>query len=477
MSPWRFVLENDGGVNAPARETKGPSGLWLTVVGLALASAVFMGDLTLPLGFTHPLLYVTVVVLALGHPDPRFSLAAAAGASLLTVIGFFLSPAGGNTDMAIVDRSLAVLVFWTTAGLLLRHKKTHRALLKEQHDAQAYLDIAGVAIVVLDRGGRVALINRKGCELLERGSEGIVGEPWFERFVAELYRAENLATWNRVLAGEITSGHHFENAILSKSGVQRQMAWHRTVMLDADGQVVGTVSSGEDITGRRKSEELLRRQEALAQVGQMAAMVAHQVRNPLAGIKGAIQIIGGRLPRDSPDRQVVGNILTRIDGLNDVTRDLLLFARPRPPRMAPLQIQTVLRDAAALLRTSPEHPGIRVVVTGDDRTVRGDAELLKDAFLNLLLNAAEAMSGAGEIQVQVEVVGDRVQVVVRDPGPGIPADVLDRVFEPFVTTKSRGAGLGLAIVKSQVEAHGGDIVVACPASGGTVMTVLLPIAP
>jgi len=255
------------------------------------------------------------------------------------------------------------------------------------------------------------------------------------------------------------------------------MVWRRTAMLDSDGRVVGTVSSGEDVTEQRDAEERMRRQETLAQVGQLAAVVAHQVRNPLAGIKGAIQVIGGRLPPESPDRAVVSSILDRIGALNDMTRDLLQFARPRPPRLQPLRLHTVLQDAAVLLGSSPDHPAAEVSVTGAELSVPGDPEQLKDVFLNLFLNAAQAMQGRGRIRVSISAEGGAVRVAVHDSGPGVPPENRDRLFEPFFTTKHRGTGLGLAIVKSQVEAHGGRVTVDCPAEGGTRVTVELPTGP
>lgn len=447
---------------------------WLPAMGLLLAAAVFAGDLQLPVGVSHSLLYVIGVVLALGHPRPAFALVAASLASGLTVLGFFLSPQGGDPTLGIFNRSLAVLMFWTTAALVIRHRRIDRALAKERHEARTYLDIAAVAIVVLDHDGRVQLINRRGCELLERRPEEVLGEPWFERFVSERHRAESLASWRRVLAGEAAATERFENAIVTEGGRERQMVWRRTAMLDSDGRVVGTVSSGEDVTEQRDAEERMRRQETLAQVGQLAAVVAHQVRNPLAGIKGAIQVIGGRLPPESPDRAVVSSILDRIGALNDMTRDLLQFARPRPPRIQALRLHTVLQDAAVLLGSSPDHPAAEVSVTGAELSVPGDPEQLKDVFLNLFLNAAQAMQGRGQIRVSVSAEEGSVRVAVHDSGPGVPPENRDRLFEPFFTTKHRGTGLGLAIVKSQVEAHGGRVSVDCPAEGGTRVTVELP---
>jgi len=452
-------------------------GLWVPVASLLLACAVFVADLRRPLGFAHSLLYVMVVVLALGYPRAGFAAGSAALGTALTVLGFFLSPPGGDPGQGLFNRSLAVLLMWTIAALVARYQRAQKALIDGRREAQAYLDIAAVAIVVLDREARATLINRKGCEILERSPEEVLGRSWFDCFVAERCREDSRAGWSRLIAGEAPAEYDYlENVVLTRSGGQRHMAWYRTIMRDAEGRVNGSLSSGEDITERRRAEDLLRRQEALAQLGQMAAVVAHQVRNPLAGIKGAIQIIGSRLPPGSPDRQVVSSILERIQALNEMTRDLLMFARPRPPRLAPVQLHSLLRDAAALLKANPDYAGASVAISGADHTVSADAELLKDAFLNLLLNSAQAMNGTGTIDVSVEATGDRARIAIRDTGPGVPAEIRERLFEPFFTTRHRGTGLGLPIVKSQVEAHGGEIPLAFPDRGGTVVTVSLPAA-
>jgi signal transduction histidine kinase len=209
----------------------------------------------------------------------------------------------------------------------------------------------------------------------------------------------------------------------------------------------------------------------------MAAVVAHEVRNPLAGIKGAIQVIGGRLPADAPLRPVVAEIVGRIDALSEVTEELLLFSRPRAPRFEAVELLPLLREAGGLLRADHRFPEIRVEVDGWPGTVRGDPGLLRQVFQNLLLNAAQAVDGRGTVRVRAERGNGSALVSVRDDGPGIPETLRARVFDPFVTTRHRGTGLGLALVKRVVEAHEGEVGLVCPPDGGTVLTVRLPTPP
>jgi two-component system sensor kinase FixL len=230
-----------------------------------------------------------------------------------------------------------------------------------------------------------------------------------------------------------------------------------------------------DLSARVRMEEQLREQTSLARLGEMAAVIAHEVKNPLAGIRGAIQVIGGRLPKESKDAAVVKEILNRIDTLNELIKDLLLFARPPHPRPLPVDLAGLVRMTADLLAGDPALTGIAIHINGAAPPVMADAELLKIVFQNLLVNSAQAMQGRGDIRVTLQPVNGVLRVTVRDAGPGISADVLERIFTPFFTTKARGTGLGLATAKRIVEAHAGRIAIDSAPGGGTTVTVELPV--
>jgi signal transduction histidine kinase len=218
----------------------------------------------------------------------------------------------------------------------------------------------------------------------------------------------------------------------------------------------------------------LREQAALVRLGEMAAVIAHEVKNPLAGIRGAIQIIGGRLPKDSKDAMITQEIIARIDALNVLMKDLLLFARPPQPRPLPVELTSLVRTTADLFTADPALKAVRVEVEGSAPVVLADPDLLKIVFVNLLVNGAHAMNGQGTIRVSVGSHGSSSEVTFSDSGPGIPEDVRARIFTPFFTTKSRGSGLGLPTAKRLVEAHRGTITIECPQNGGTRVAVRLP---
>ncbi|MGE3520615.1 MAG: PAS domain-containing sensor histidine kinase, partial [Vicinamibacterales bacterium] len=195
----------------------------------------------------------------------------------------------------------------------------------------------------------------------------------------------------------------------------------------------------------------------------------------LAGIRGVIQVIGGRLPSDSRDATVLGDIVKRIDALDMLMKDLLFFARPPQLRRAPVDVGPLVSMTAHLLGQDPSLEGLHVRIAGSAPPLLADAEMLKIVFQNLLVNAAHAMHGEGTIDVRISATDDGCEVAFTDVGPGIPLDIRDKIFTAFFTTKVRGTGLGLATARRLVEAHHGEIRVDCPPGGGTTVTVKLPI--
>jgi len=173
---------------------------------------------------------------------------------------------------------------------------------------------------------------------------------------------------------------------------------------------------------------------------------------------------------------VVVDIIARLDALNQLVQDLLLFARPPRPNARPVELSPLISMTASLLGEDAAYRDVHVVVAGECPQVVADAELLKIVFLNLFLNSAHAMRGKGTIAVSLTGLDGYCRIAVADTGPGIPPEIRATLFTPFVTTKSRGTGLGLSTVKRLVEAHGGAIEVDCPPEGGTIVAISVPLA-
>jgi PAS domain S-box-containing protein len=227
----------------------------------------------------------------------------------------------------------------------------------------------------------------------------------------------------------------------------------------------------------RVADEQLREQAALVRLGEMAAVVAHEVKNPLAGIRGTIQVIGGRLPRGGRDAAVIGEVIARLDALDELMKDLLQFARPPQMRPALVDIMALARETTSLVGQDPAARDVLFEVEGSAPPVIADAKLLRIVLLNLLLNAAHALQHNGTISIVVASSERACRIAIADTGPGIPQEIRDRIFAPFFTTKSRGTGLGLSTAKRLVDAHHGRISIECPAGGGTVVTIELPREP
>jgi len=443
---------------------------------MLFASAIFVADLWLPLGVDLGALYPLLVAAGLWFDRRRPTLVAAGVATTLALVGAVLSPAGVSPGFALLNRGIAVLVIWLLALLLIRQRSAEHRLVEEQRGSRGLLDVVDVVILELDTQGRVRVINRHGCELIGKAEDEIVGKIWFDTFLPPGIRSEVRDVFARLMAGEALAYEYYENPLLTANGRELIVAWHNSLLHDKNGAITGILSSGMDITERKIAEEELRRSEALAQLGQMAAVVAHEVRNPLAGIAGAMQIIGNRMDEASPERGITDEIRERINGLDEMVKSLLLYARPRAPRVASIRLDGLLRDIVEVVRRDPSLMAVEVQfeTTADAVDLRGDAELLKVLFTNLLLNAGQAMDGQGRIEIGLRRREGRCEISIADTGPGIPAEVRERMFEPFFTTKSRGTGLGMAISLQVVEAHDGEIAVECGAKAGTTVTVRLP---
>jgi PAS domain S-box-containing protein len=361
------------------------------------------------------------------------------------------------------------------------HDLSRRAILQSQLNAsearwRAVVESAVDGIVVIDEQGRVESINPAAERLFGYAETAVVGRnvsmlmpsPYREEHDGYLSRYVDTGSAKIIGIGREVSGQ-------KKDGSTFPL--HLSV-----GEV--TTASGRRFTGilhdlsaRVRMEEQLREQAALARLGEMAAVLAHEIKNPLAGIRGVVQIVAGRLPEGSGDRTVMHEIVSRVDALDSMMKDLLVFARPPRPKMRPLDVVPLIDSTAALVKKDAAIRDVTVEVLGTAPPIIGDPEMLRMVFQNLLLNGAHATDGKGRLHVDVAADDHACSISFSDDGPGIPPDVRGKVFAPFFTTKSRGTGLGLPTAKRFVEAHNGRISIDCPPAGGTVVRVQLPLAP
>lgn len=216
-----------------------------------------------------------------------------------------------------------------------------------------------------------------------------------------------------------------------------------------------------DLSERKRLEQRAVDSERLAAIGEMAASVAHEVRNPLTGILGALEVIQPRFAPDDPAAEIMGEIRTRLDDLNDYIRDLLLYAKPVIVERKELRFADLAQQSLSLLRPAGGEGESRIEVQDGlgTRTFLADPFQLQQALSNLVLNALHAVgeAGSGRVFLTGTLQGDRVVLEVEDEGAGIAEGLRERIFQPFFTTKRKGSGLGLAISRRIFRAHGGDL--------------------
>jgi two-component system sensor kinase FixL len=375
-----------------------------------------------------------------------------------------------------VSALLLVSVVWLiyrlrAAALALRNQATLATARAERLSTIFNTTVDGM-IVISDRG-EIESLNHAGERLFGYAEADVLGRN-VSMLMPSPYHAEHDEYLRRYLdTGEariIGTGREVRG--LRRDGSEFPL--HLSVgemHIDGTRKFTGVL---HDLSARARLDEQLREQTALARLGEMAAVIAHEVKNPLAGIRGAIQVIGGRMPPEQRDAGMIKEIINRIDALDTMMRDLLLFARPPKPKRAPLDVLPLLKAIAVFLKDDEALRDVEIVIDGTAPPLVADAEMLRMVFHNLLVNAAHAMHGRGRILVSVITRDAMCRVTVADSGEGISPEIRGKIFQPFFTTKARGTGLGLPTAKRFVEAHDGRITIDCPPTGGTAVTVELP---
>jgi PAS domain S-box-containing protein len=448
---------------------------WLYPGAVAVTAAIFLVDLQQPLGYTAGILYVLVILLGLWTNWQGYPIVAATVTTMLLIVDAVVGWEPNAPAAVFVNRPLMTLLFVATATLVMHFKRLERrwsANLQQLSDIKRAIDHAAI-VATTDVTGRITYANDKFCEISKYSRDELIGQD--HRIINSGHHSKAFIRdlWRTIAQGRVWHGEIRNRA---KDGT---LYWVDTTIvpfLDAHGKPYQYIAIRADITARKAAEERLAQLAALTRLGQMAAVVAHEVRNPLAGIKGVLQVLMARRPPDDPDGSVMRDVVARIDALGDLIDDLMLFARPRSPQAAAVQLRPLLLDAASELRRDPAGAALEVAIAGPDVTLTADADLLRAAVLNLFLNGAQAMGGRGRIAVTIARRDERCVIDIRDSGPGIPADLREQVFEPFFTTKARGGGLGLPIARRTAELHGGTLTLECPEEGGSVFTVTLPIS-
>lgn len=324
------------------------------------------------------------------------------------------------------------------------------------------------AIILLDDRSVVRYWNRGAEEMFQFTRAEAVGRKAGFILPPDLLAADELGLLQqKLVAGE--SVRNFITRRMRKDGTVRWVSLTRTLLHDSHGAIIGSTAQLRDITEQRETESALERARMLAMIGELAAKIAHAIKNPLAGIHASVQVLASELAPDDPRREIFAEVGEEIHRLDDTVLDLLHFARPLPPHVQANDLRTFVQDLIEPLRRRFGGQGVLFEVSIEEGLVVAlDARMMAEAFDNLLINAVQALPGPGKVRVEARTLGRIVEVDVSDSGPGIPPEDVERIFEPFVTQKSRGTGLGLPIARKNVELHGGTLVaLARPGPGAT----------
>ena len=244
------------------------------------------------------------------------------------------------------------------------------------------------------------------------------------------------------------------------------------------------VKRGEGIIHQRamnhlKLKEKLQRAEHMSSIGEMVAGISHEIRNPLGIIQSSAELLKKKMPADEPSSTngIPDIIVEEAVRLNTIITDFLDFARPQQPNLSTCRIDEIIDKNLAFLATQIEENGYRIEKAYDAKlpAIMADADMLYQAFLNILINAMQAMPGGGLIHVQAALENDHIVISFVDEGEGIHADVIGKIWDPFFTTKEKGTGLGLGIVKNIIQIHDGEVEIQNRSLQGSKLVVRLPV--
>jgi two-component system sensor histidine kinase PilS (NtrC family) len=338
-------------------------------------------------------------------------------------------------------------------------------------------------VLTVDGFGRLAFINPTAERLLDLDGEALIGLP-----VLDHLKTRSSELWAATVAG-IRNGRKIsrgEGMVVQGAGRMFPIGLSTTTFRQEAQDAPSVTAIFTDISDLKEVQELHMRAERLEAVAELSASLAHEIRNPLASIRSSVEQLARSKHADEDERFLSGLIVRESDRLSRLLSEFLDFARVRATHFVPLDLHSVVIAVVRLIRAHPEcRPDAAITIEGGHTLLEGDEDLLHRVVANLVLNAVQAARGPIRITISVAAaqaseiphgtdLEHAVRLQVRDNGPGIPEEVRERLFQPFVSGRSGGSGLGLAIVQRAVEAHRGLVLVDSGPGSGTTFTIFLP---
>jgi two-component system, NtrC family, sensor histidine kinase PilS len=428
----------------------GPRGALITCVGCVLAFTVI--TLATAAGWIPPLAH-----------DPENALTAKAVQAIgINDIAFLVV---GLLAARLADRQ-------ARSDVQLIEATQSLATLRALHERIVESIRSGV--VTTDLEGRIFTFNSAAEEITGYKATEVRGQDasiFFGELQDRIERSMSAAQ-----AGEPSP--RFEAYCLTSDGLRLRLGFSIFPLFSETGETTGLVITFQDLTEVRSLEEAARRQDRLAAVGRVAAGIAHEIRNPLASMRGSIQVLRSDLSGDSSQAQLMEIILRESDRLNQIIADFLTYARPRNTQLALIDLREPLNETFTLLRHSPEIRDGHILeeeLPDEPVMVSADAAQLKQVFWNLSRNALQAMPEGGKLSAGLQRTNSgRLRITFKDTGRGMTPEQVEHLFEPFSSSTTGGTGLGLSIVYQIVRDHNGTINVRSLEGQGTTITVELP---
>jgi len=371
--------------------------------------------------------------------------------------------------------------------------QAEQLLKEEKNKAQKYLDVASVMLVALNTKGEITLINQQGCKVLKVDEEYALGKNWFDYFIPKEVTQEVRKIFEQIIAGDLQPVEYYENEVIKQNGELRTISFYNTILKDEKGFVVGTLSSGEDITDRKQAEEdkekleqQIQKNKKLESLGTLAGGIAHDFNNILSAILGNINLA----LFDETLQETTRNLLAESEKASlrakDLVLQLLTFSRSGDPVKETATLDSIIKDSANFVMHG-DKVACQYNIPEDLWLVDIDKGQISQVIQNIVINASHAMPEGGKIEISCENAfsdnkrtlsngngGKFVKISIKDYGVGIPVKLFDKIFDPYFSTKQEGSGLGLAICQSIISKHNGDILVESVPGEGSTFTIYLP---
>lgn len=405
-----------------------------------------------------------------------------------TVHEYNFSPGYVFARIFIYIVSFYIITF--LASFLVEQEKKTRVLLSEKESAFNQLDLLHKSIIESVNTGIMTVDLHGGIKSFNRAAEEITG------FLFSRIKDRNIDDIFVNLSGMIygkTDGerrsereyelpqNRFEMTITSNDGKNIMLGFSFSPLIDSKGESIGRIIIFQDLTSVKEMEREVEKNKRLALIGEMSAILAHELRSPLVSISGSIQLLEKGLDLEGTDKRLMDIIIRGKDQLESLARDFLLLARPSPGDPCAMDVKNMIDDIIESVQFGPDwNENIEVVKElCDQNSVYGNEMEIRQALWNIALNAVQSMPDGGKFKIRTATVMNEngkeyLEIRIGDTGSGIGKEYLDRILEPFYTTKEKGTGLGLAIVNRVVESHEGKLRIDSELNKGTQCIVLLP---